>query len=337
MDSITHIALGAIIGDALAGRRLGKKAMLLGAIAQSLPDIDFLASFWLDTADDMTAHRGITHSFLFVVAVGILLGWLCHRWMRRAGMSFLRWVVFWGLQMLIHIVLDAFNAYGTGWFEPFSHYRVSFNALFVVDPFYSIWLGISLLVLLILRRGSRWRGFWIRFGLILSCCYLYYCLLNKYRIDRWAQDSLHRHQIRYDRYFTTPTPMNNWLWYMVAEDSAGYHIGYLSLLARTRNVQWNYFPRNDSLLGTLKSKEDVRELIRFSQGYYTVERWKDTLVFNDLRFGQMIRGWDNRPARFVFHYYLQRPGENGVILQRGRFSGWNRQTFRAFVRKIRGD
>jgi len=336
MDTITHIALGAIIGDALFGRKLGKKAMVLGAVAQSLPDIDFVASFWLDTAHDVAAHRGITHSLLFVAVVGVLLALVGRRLWRGAGMSLSRWLLFAFLELFIHIFIDAFNAYGTGWFEPFSHYRVSFNILFVADPFFSIWLGISFLALLILKSGSRRRGFWIRFGLILSCCYLYYCLLNKYRINKWATEALQRQQIHYKRYFTTPTPLNNWLWYIVAEDSAGYHAGYLSLLGRSRQVSFNYFPRNDSLLGVLKARGDVRELMRFCQGYYTAEQWGDTLVFNDLRFGQ-IRGWENGQARFVFHYYLQRPGDNEVILQRARFDGWNKETFHTFVRKIRGD
>jgi inner membrane protein len=170
----------------------------------------------------------------------------------------------------------------------------------------------------------------------MSCFYLYYCLLNKYRIDKWATEAMQRQQIRYDRYFTTPTPLNNWLWYIVAEDSAGFHTGYLSLLGHRRNVEWSYFPRNDSLLRTLKLREDVRTLKRFSQGYYTAEQSGDTLVFNDLRFGQ-IRGWENGQARFVFHYYLQRPGDNGIILQRGRFEGWDKRRFRAFVRKIGGE
>ena len=196
MDSITHIALGAILGEALAGRQLGKKAMLLGAVAQSLPDIDFIASFWLDTAHDVAAHRGITHSLLFVAVVSLLFAWLGRRWWPRAGMSFGRWWLFAGLELFIHILLDAFNAYGTGWFEPFSHYRLSFNVLFVADPFFSIGLGISFLALLFLRSSSRRRRFWIRFGLILPCCYLYYCLLNKYRIDKWAEQSLQAHQIR---------------------------------------------------------------------------------------------------------------------------------------------
>ena len=52
MDSLTHIVLGAAIGELMAGRKLGKKALLIGAIANSLPDIDFVASFWLDPARD---------------------------------------------------------------------------------------------------------------------------------------------------------------------------------------------------------------------------------------------------------------------------------------------
>ena len=59
MDSITHIALGACIGEAFFEKGFGKKAMLWGALAQSIPDIDFVASFWMSTADDLLAHNGI--------------------------------------------------------------------------------------------------------------------------------------------------------------------------------------------------------------------------------------------------------------------------------------
>jgi len=45
LDTLTHIALGAIIGEAIGGKKLGKKALLVGAAVQCLPDIDFFASF----------------------------------------------------------------------------------------------------------------------------------------------------------------------------------------------------------------------------------------------------------------------------------------------------
>jgi len=339
MDTITHIVLGAVIGEALAGRKLGKKAMLVGAIAQSLPDIDFIASFWLDTSRDVSAHRGITHSFLFIVLLTPLLAWIASRIYRDSGMTRRGWWAFFCFQLFVHIFLDAFNAYGTGWFEPFSHYRVSFHTLFVADPFYSVWLGISFLALLILGKNSRRRRFWVRFGLILSSFYLYYCVMNKYKVDRLVRKELQRQHIVYTRYFTTPTPLNSWLWYVVAEDEAGYHTGYLSIFDKKQAIPFRSIPRNDSLLAPFRSRRDVQYLLRFSEGYYTVEQWKDMkdiLVFNVLRFGEM-KGWEEPQARFVFHYFLLTPDDNKVIVQRGRFHGWNWQTFRAFVRRIEGN
>ncbi len=76
MDSLTHIVLGAAIGELMAGRKLGKKALLIGAIANSLPDIDFVASMWMPTAQDVWAHRGLTHSLVFVLVMTPLLAWL---------------------------------------------------------------------------------------------------------------------------------------------------------------------------------------------------------------------------------------------------------------------
>ena len=42
MDSLTHIVLGAAIGEAMLGKKIGKKGILWGALAASLPDIDVL-------------------------------------------------------------------------------------------------------------------------------------------------------------------------------------------------------------------------------------------------------------------------------------------------------
>ena len=267
MDSITHIVLGAALGEVLAGEKLGKKALLIGAIAANLPDIDFVASFWLDSARDVWFHRGITHSLLFVVVISLLLAWVARRMgrggrAREAGrldqadgsagaghsgrmggagcstrradgsvtMTFNQWWLFFGVQLLVHIFIDAFNAYGTGWFEPFNSYRVTFNVLFVADPLYSCWLGVAFLALLILRRDSPARKRWARFGLLLSSVYLCYCLVNKWRIDRVVERQLRQQAIRYDRYFTTPTPLNSLLWYVVAADSNGdEYTGYRSV------------------------------------------------------------------------------------------------------------
>jgi inner membrane protein len=80
----------------------------------------------------------------------------------------------------------------------------------------------------------------------------------------------------------------------------------------------------------------VQQLIRFSQQYYTIEKKQDTVVFNDLRFGQII-GWQNPKEKFAFHYYLQPDIDNTLVVQRGRFAKWDRRVFRTFLNRIKGE
>ncbi len=336
MDSLTHIALGACMGEAFAGRKLGKKAMLWGALAQSVPDIDFIASFWMDTPSDLLAHRGFTHSILFCLLITPLLALMAEKWHRPHNISLRKWLLFFGGVIIIHIFIDAFNNYGVGWFEPFSNYRISFNAIYVADPFFSIWPGIALIVLLILRRGSPKRKRWWRIGLGFSALYLAYCLLNKTKMDTDVKNILQKQNITYTRYFSTPAPLQNWLWYVVAGNDSGYQVGYRSIFDSKKEINFQFFSRNDQLLDALRDHEDLQKLIRFSQQFYTTEQWGDTLVFNDLRFGQ-IAGWYNPEGKFVFHYYLQHPSDNKLVVQRGRFAGWDRHTIRSFYKRLKGN
>ena len=336
MDSLTHIALGACMGEAFAGKTLGKKAMLWGALAQSIPDIDFTASFWMNTTSNLLAHRGFTHSFLFCAIITPFFALLAERLHRPHNIRYLKWMLFFGGTIFIHIFIDAFNNYGVGWFEPFSHQRISFNAIYVADPFFSIWPGIACVALIYLKRRNPKRKNWWRMGLGLSTFYLGYCLFNKVNIDKDVKGILQKQQISYTRYFTSPAPLQNWLWYVVAGNDSGYHVGFRSVFDSKKEIAFQYFPRNASLLKPFSNHEDIQQLIRFSQQFYTLENWSDTLVFNDLRFGQVI-GWQNPKEKFVFHYYIQYPSENKLVVQRGRFEGWNWQTAKSLVKRIEGN
>jgi inner membrane protein len=336
MDSLTHIALGACMGEAFAGKQLGKKAMLWGALAQSVPDIDFVASFWMDTSSNLLAHRGFTHSFLFCALITPLLALLAECFHRPHNIRLAKWVIFFGTVIFIHIFLDAFNNYGVGWFEPFSHKRISFNAIYVADPFFSIWPGIACVLLIYLKKYNATRKKVWRLGLGISALYLVFCLFNKVQIDSDIKTILQKQQINYTRYFTTPTPLQNILWYVVAGNDSGYYVGFRSLLDRKKEIAFQYFPRNENLLDSIRDHEDLQKLIRFSQAFYTIENMNDTLLFNDLRFGQII-GWQNPKEKFVFHYYLQHPQDNKLVVQRGRFEGWNWQTAASLLKRIKGN
>ncbi len=310
--------------------------MLFGALAQSLPDIDVVASLWSDPAADLLVHRGFTHSILFALLITPALAWCGKRWNKEANMTFQSWCIFLGTQVLLHIFLDSFNAYGTGWFEPFSSARISFNVLFVADPLFTIWLIISSLALLTHWNNKTWRIRWTRFGLLLSGLYFLIAITSKLIITRDVEMNLKEQSIDHEAYFTTPTPFNSLLWNVVAADKGGYQIGYCSVFDHDPKIAFRYFPKNDSLLSPFRKRTDVKQLIQFSKGYYTVVNHGDSLVFNDLRFGQ-VGGWSNPNAGFVFHYYLQDPSQNKMVVQRGRFSNWNFRTVSEFWKRMGGN
>ena len=335
MDSLTHIALGACIGEAFFEKGFGKKAMFWGMLAQSIPDIDFLASFWMTTPETLLAHRGFTHSILFGILIVPVFALIADRVHRPHNISFMKWILFFAAEVFVHLFIDAFNNYGIGWFEPFSHHRFSFNTIYVADAFFSIWPGIAGCMLVILNRFHRSRTFWWRFGVFLPALYLGYCSINKLMIDHSVRKQFTEQQISHERYFTTPAPLQNWLWFVVAGDEKGYNVGYQSVFARDKPIHFEFFPRNDSLLMKVRDHEELQQLIRFSQQFYTVEKWHDTIVFNDLRFGQ-ITGWYDPKQKFAFHYFLDYPADNDLVVQRGRFTGWNGETINAFWEKIAG-
>ena len=76
MDSLTQIVLGAAVGEAVLGKKVGNKAMLYGAIAGTIPDLDTFASAFTDTITAIEIHRGFTHSIVFSILFAPIFGWL---------------------------------------------------------------------------------------------------------------------------------------------------------------------------------------------------------------------------------------------------------------------
>lgn len=336
MDSLTHIVLGACVGEVFFEKGFGKKAMIWGALAQSIPDVDFIAAFWLPTAENLLAHRGFTHSLLFVLLMIPALALAANAIHRPHNIRFRTWLLFFAAELLLHLFLDGFNNYGVGWLEPFHHLRFSFNTVYVADPFFSLVPGIAFIVLLLLPKHSHRRKFWYTLGMVVPFLYLGYCIGNKIQTDSVVKEILTKQQIPQEQYFTTPAPLQNWLWYVVSGNDSGFYVGFRSVFDSRKEIDFQYFPRQDSLLNPVHDHAEVALLKRFSKNFYTVEKWGDTLVFNDLRFGQII-GWSDPRGRFVFHYFLQHPDDNRLVVQRGRFAGWNCQTPTAMWKRIRGN
>jgi len=75
MDSLTQIVLGAAVGEAVLGRKVGNRAMLWGGICGTLPDLDVLANAMSDPMSALAYHRAFTHSLPFAKTVRCKAGY----------------------------------------------------------------------------------------------------------------------------------------------------------------------------------------------------------------------------------------------------------------------
>ena len=65
MDSLTQIVLGAAVGEAVLGKKIGNRAIIWGGIAGTIPDLDVLGNAFMSPVEALAFHRGITHALIF--------------------------------------------------------------------------------------------------------------------------------------------------------------------------------------------------------------------------------------------------------------------------------
>jgi hypothetical protein len=95
MDGVTHAALGALVGEWLLGRKLGNRALALGAAVGLLPELDVLMVPFVDQARWLDWRDSVTHSLLMLALVSVFLGrWLAGRMAKpKLSASELGWPV----------------------------------------------------------------------------------------------------------------------------------------------------------------------------------------------------------------------------------------------------
>jgi inner membrane protein len=334
MDSLTHIVLGACIGEAFADKKVGKRAMICGILAQGVPDLDFLLSPLLDPTQDLLVHRGFSHSFLFAAFIIPLFAVLANRFHRPHNIPLSKWIFFFTIAIGSHLFIDAFNNYGIGWLEPFDHRRISFHILYVADPLFTLGPALAAVMLLLTGRTHRLRMIWTRIGLASAVIYLGISCVNKAIIERHMAQELRARNMPTKMHFITPAPFQNLLWFVVSGNDSGFYAGYRSLFDNGP-TQLTFYPRNNDILKGYRQRPDIERLLIFSQGFYTVSKTGDSLLFNDLRFGQVV-GWMNPAENFSFHYYMDYLDANDLIVQRGRFEKLDIHALNGLRRRMLG-
>jgi inner membrane protein len=315
MDSLTQIVLGASVGEAVCGRKIGNHALLWGAIAGTIPDLDVLASPFQDLVQQLTFHRSLTHSLLFAIVAAPAFAWVLHYWYHKYDATFKDWFWLFFLGFTTHALLDCFTTWGTKVFYPFSDYAVSFHSIFVIDPLYTLPFLICVIIVSFYNRQDVRRTYWNYTGLVLSSMYLCMTLFNKHMVNTVFEKNFKRQGINYIRYSTRPTPFNTILWSITAETTLGYLVGYYSLLDKDEEVKFTWFPKQHELLDKYSDNKKIQKLLKITDGYYTVTMDKDSITVNDLRFGQ-LDGFEKGREDFVFAYQIVERGNDMHFTQK---------------------
>jgi inner membrane protein len=284
MDSVTQIALGAAVGEAVLGRRIGNRAILWGAIAGTLPDFDVFVPLG-DAVKDFTYHRSASHSLFVLALLTPLLVWLINRIHPSLREHRTRWLLLVYLVFATHVLLDSFTAYGTQIFWPFITTPVSWSTIFIIDPLYTLPLLIGVISALVMTRASNRGHLLNRAGLVVSTLYLSWTVAAAAWADKTFAAALQAQNIRYEKLYTTPAPFNSLLWRAVVMDADGYYEAYYSLLDETREVRFSHYPSDRRLLRGIEQHWPVQRLQWFSHGIYSVTLQRRDIVISDLRMG----------------------------------------------------
>jgi inner membrane protein len=271
MDSLTQIALGAAVGTAVLGRKVGPRAALWGAVCGTLPDLDVLLPYG-DPVRDFTFHRAESHSIFWLTVASPLLALLVHRLHRKAGASFREWLALVWLALVTHPLLDAMTVYGTQMLLPFSDYPVGVGSVFIIDPLYTVPLIAGIAGWLWLRkrdpvRAQRWNAA----GLALSTLYLGWTVAAQSHVEGVVHRTVAATTLSDGRVLVTPSPFNSVLWRIVVMDDGGYHEGYYSLFDERETVRLTRHASQPDLLDDVRHDWTVQRLAWFSKGFFAVQ------------------------------------------------------------------
>ena len=311
MDSLTQATLGAAIGEAVLGKRIGYKAAVLGAVIATVPDLDVLIMPLFDEFQKISLHRGYSHSILFCLLGAFGFAYILNKIKWTKEISFRKLWVFSFLALFTHVLLDAFTSYGTQLFLPFTDWRVSFDSISIIDPVYTLPLLIGVLAsIFFYKKNHKKRSLPNSLGLIISSLYLLFTLANKQQVQNEFYDQLEAQNISSFRLLTVPVAIGNTVWYGVAKDGEQLHIGKYSELEKNK-IDFHSFPINDHLLDGL-NKKLVHKMKWFAQGFYTVaEKDGKIRIYNMQCDMQGVRYFGDYAAPTAFYYEIT-PNQNGT-------------------------
>ena len=303
MDSLTQIVLGASVAEATLGKKIGNKAIVLGAIAGTIPDLDIVSRFFVDDLTASVMHRGFSHSLLFPLVAAPILAWVLKKiYSSYTDVSFNDWFKMFFLSIITHPILDAQTTWGTQLFWPFE-WRVAIENIFIIDPIYTLPFLTFLILTAFQDKLSKKRKLYNSLGLIISSAYLLLTLSFKGIAHYEIAKALEENNIEYKDINTRATYFNSILWSGQVELESSYIFTYFSLFDKSKPVFTKKFPKNHNMLQPFIDQKKIQQLIILSNGNYLMTKENNELIFWNLKLG--LKGFDENASPYIWSYIIK--------------------------------
>lgn len=317
MDSFTQIVLGIAIAEVCAGKELKNKVFLYGAILGTIPDLDVVVGSFMNTVDGVFIHRGISHSLFLFFFLSPIFGWLISKFEKnKIDFKKATAMVFWCL--LTHVLLDIFTSWGTQILWPFEK-RFALKTIFVIDPFYTIPLLISLMYVW-KNKVNFLRKKYLKRGLISSSAYLLLsCSIKLYALSQFV-NALDKQGITYSDIIVKPTAFNIILWNANVSTKDAYLLSDYSLFD-SQPIYFKNYAKNRNLESKLIGNSDFEKLQQISEGWYIISEKNQSLFFNDLRFGLLNDNPENPQFAFSYQFINTNSGLKAIEVPKEKRDG----------------
>lgn len=266
MDSLTQGLLGAATFAVVKNKEIGKKSLLIGAIAGTIPDLDVLLSPLFNDIEFLTVHRSFSHSIGFAVLLSLLLGELFHR-LYNQKYSRHKWNLAFFLAIFTHSLLDWCTTYGTKLISPFNDHLFSLNSIHVFEPIYTGILLVGVLFHIAKNNSNKI----LRNALLLSTCYLVFGVISKNHAFYHFKTKLEKDQIAYENILVSPTPLNSFLWHGIAKTEDGYHFSTYSIFDGTNDVNFKFIKSNNEIIDHIQNNRLIKYYLDYTQDYPLIE------------------------------------------------------------------
>ncbi len=170
---ISHSIAALAVGKAFAPPNMPPKFWTLTAICAALPDADVITFSFNIRYGDMLGHRGLTHSFLFALAVSLLIVPIFFRQVTLGSATWFTLLLYFFIVTASHGVLDALTNGGLGvaFFAPFTNNRYFFPwrpievSPLGIEPFFTT------RVVAVLLSELTW--IWLPSGVVIAVSWVY--------------------------------------------------------------------------------------------------------------------------------------------------------------------